>query len=76
MRKGFEKNKTGARFVESLLHFTPGQRTDTHRATLVRQILDTKQVPTLRTRSVLTRFSPCDFFLYPELKSSLEGTHF
>jgi hypothetical protein len=35
-----------------------------------------KQVPVLHNAPYSPDLAPCDFFLFPELKHSLKGTHF
>jgi hypothetical protein len=42
----------------------------------VRQFLATKQIPTLGHPPCLPDVAPCDFLLFPKLKSWLKGTYF
>jgi hypothetical protein len=43
----------------------------------MKQFLADKRIPMLQHPSLITAFSPpCDFYLFPKLKSALRGTHF
>ena len=47
-----------------------------HNALSVRQLLVTKQVTSLDNPSYSPDLAPCDFWLFPQLKIVIKGTHF
>jgi len=47
-----------------------------HKVTWVRQLLVVKQIPTLEHALYSQELAPCDLFLLPKFKISLEVTHF
>ena len=47
-----------------------------HTALSVRELLSKKQVPALDHPPYSPDLAPCDFWLFPKLKSVLKGTHF
>ena len=47
-----------------------------HTALSVKQFLARKGIPTLEHPPYSPDLAPCDFFLFPKVKSVLKGTHF
>jgi len=47
-----------------------------HNALSVKQFLAKNRTPVLQQPSYSSDFAPCDFWLFPKLKSVLEGTRF
>jgi hypothetical protein len=61
--------------MEKRLNFAPGQRS-AHNALSVKQFLATKNVSVLEHPPFSPDFAPCDFCLFPKIKSLLRGTYF
>ena len=47
-----------------------------HTALSVTEFLTSKGIPVVRQSPYSPDLSPCDFFLFPELKNVLKGRHF
>ena len=47
-----------------------------HTALSIRQFLAEKNISTLEQTSYFPNLAPCDFLLFPKIKSVLKGTHF
>ena len=47
-----------------------------HKALSVKQFLASKNTAVLAHPPYLSGHAPCDFFLFPKIKSMLKGTHF
>ena len=47
-----------------------------HNALSVKQFLANKNIPVLEHQPYSPELAPCDFCLFPKIKSVLKGTHF
>jgi hypothetical protein len=60
---------------KQVVDFAPGQRT-WHNALSVKRYLAARGTPVLEHAPYSPDLAPCDFFLFPKIKSILKGTRF